>query len=191
MWFFMDNINLNLFAGKIPSTVDKWRYRFPPTGCTNNYVLYVMLNPAEGTPGQPDRTMIKLGAITHANYCQPGQFCSCFVIRNLFAYLTPYPRVLKKRMREKGPDFVIGLPQNDVQRWLSDAKDASKIVLGWGNHAGDNSNTRQRSSEVLQWLQAHYGHTLYYLRRTNQGYPSHPLDLEIPNNVNFQDFHNF
>lgn len=122
------------------------------------FVLWVMLNPSTADENVLDNTLTRCKDFSHA-WGYDGM-----IVRNVFAYRTPYPKVMMDALAA-GVD-VVG-PRND--EWLADRTDVGLTVVGWGalKHA------RARGERVLELL----GDGVVCMGRNLDGSPRHPLYL--------------
>lgn len=111
-------------------------------------LTFVLLNPSTADDQNLDRTLTRC-----LNFAKRDGFGSMLIL-NLYAFRSPYPRVMKAAKDPIGP-------HNDEV--LSTA--TGTVVAGWGNHA-----TPQRVAHALTLLPA-----LHVLGLNVGGQPTHPL----------------
>ncbi|MEM9003976.1 MAG: DUF1643 domain-containing protein [Cyanobacteria bacterium P01_F01_bin.86] len=119
-------------------------------------IAFIMLNPSRADHQQDDPTLRRC-----IRLAQQWQYGSLIVV-NLFAYCTPFPKVLK------AVDDPVG-PENDTAI-LRACQSTPQILLAWGN-AG---KLNQRDRSVLELLTP-YRDRLCCLGLTRSGQPRHPL----------------
>lgn len=120
-------------------------------------LAYVMLNPSTADAFKNDPTVER---------CQRRAAdlgFGSFSVTNIFAYRSTQPNVLTlpniSPIGEDNDDWI-----------LFAASEASKVVIGWGNHGNFNS----RSENVIALLDD-AGHQLFCLDQNKGGCPTHPL----------------
>jgi hypothetical protein len=126
------------------------------TGVAN----FILLNPSTADEDNDDPTIRR--CIGFARRLGFGGL----VITNIFALRSTDPRALKQTADPVGPD-------ND-QAILREAKEAARVVLGWGIWGA----YRKRGEKVRSALEG-VGIELYNFGMTSGGQPRHPL--YIPN----------
>ena len=125
--------------------------------------LFVMLNPSTADERREDPTIRRC-----IGFAKRAGLGSLEVV-NLFAYRTPYPRVLTQAGDPVGP-------QND--RTLRAAvRRADRIVVAWGNGAPDRASREQLAVRVAAFRTLVGGAAVDCLGLTRQGQPRHPLRL--------------
>lgn len=118
-------------------------------------MVFIGLNPSYANRYKDDATVSKL--VGHAKVLKFGGL----YIGNLFAKVTPYPEQLY------GKDAV----GRENDKYLRELKRvAGTIVVGWGNHGGD-EKAGNRHKKVLDIL----GKPVYCFAVTKQDMPMHPL----------------
>lgn len=120
-------------------------------------VMFIGLNPSTADEARNDRTMTRCYWFAHDWH---DYKYGSMVMTNLFAFRSPYPRVMKAEAEPIGPD-------ND-QWLLAEAERAALIVCAWGTHGPYLS----RAAQVLKLLK---NKPLYCLDLTKEGHPKHPL----------------
>lgn len=140
-----------------------YRYRLerdlaPSFDTRDGYVCWIMLNPSDADATIDDPTLRRCMGYTELwGYAR-------LVVVNLYAYRTPYPRLLKRVESPLGPG-------NDDAIAVA-AADAALIVCAWG--ANDMAVPRARAVEHML-----DGLPLWCLGRCDAGEPRHPLYLPV------------
>lgn len=125
--------------------------------------LFVMLNPSTADERLEDPTLRRC-----IGFAQREGMGSLEVV-NLFAYCTPYPRVLARAADPVGP-------WND--RTLRHAlRRADRIVVAWGNGAPDRASRARLDRRVAAFRSLVGGAPVQCLGLTRRGHPRHPLRL--------------
>ncbi len=145
----------------------------PPRNTGTKYVNFIMLNPSTADETKDDPTIRRLKSITTSN----GY--SRFVVTNLFALRSTKPKDLRAACKKFGKHYCIG-PNND-STIKSIALKAHKLVVAWGT----NGPLAGRDQEVMTLLRS-LRKPIYYLKKTKNGFPMHPL--RIPIKTNFKLF---
>jgi len=115
---------------------------------TQPTLTFVLLNPSTADDQELDPTLTRC-----FNFARRDGFGSMLIL-NLYAFRSPYPRVMKAAKDPIGPD-------NDAVLGTA----TGTVVAGWGNHA-----TRGRVLHALTLLPA-----LHVLGLNAGGQPTHPL----------------
>jgi hypothetical protein len=117
-------------------------------------IMFIGLNPSIANDESNDRTVSKL-----IKYTEAWGFGG-FYICNLFAFITPYPKELKKAESPTG--------EKNNHYLLETATKCEKIVCMWGNHG----SFKERDKEVTAMFSK-----MHCLDKTKSGQPKHPLYL--------------
>lgn len=131
------------------------------------WVLWVMLNPSTANATEDDATIRRVTAFSKALGANQ------FVVVNLFAWRSKDPKELIT-MARLGVDIVGEHNDTYLQIYL-DRKPA-RVVCGWGTKIPHVPGGIARAEAVLQQLR-NAGATPETLKRTEEGYPGHPLYL--------------
>jgi hypothetical protein len=136
-----------------------WRAR-PGAADEGRWIVFAMLNPSTADATKPDPTVTKcVGFADRLGFDR-------FVVVNMFALVTPYPKKLYAEMR-RGVD-VVG-PEND--RYLIEAiARAGRVVAAWG------ANNVYGRGLVFDRIATIYHKTVECIAVTPKtGAPQHPL----------------
>lgn len=119
-------------------------------------IVWIGLNPSTADENQLDPTLRRIRGYSKAwGY-------NTFYMLNLFAFRATDPTVMRRAADPVGPE-------NDY--WiLETVKRADKVICAWGRHG----EYLGRQEAVLHLLS---GYPLYYLEKTCDGIPKHPLYL--------------
>lgn len=122
-------------------------------------VLFIMLNPSKASAETTDPTIDKL-----MKYARAWGYERLAVV-NIFAYRETESKKLRSLAKRRD---LVG-PDND--QWICrEAKDAHRVVCGWGNE-GDICD---RGTQVRAMLES-WRVELYCLKQNQNGTPCHPL----------------
>jgi hypothetical protein len=122
----------------------------------DDWMLWVMLNPSTADAFADDRTIRRC-----FGFAEREGFGGMAVV-NLYAYRSPYPKVLATVDDPEGPDN-----RETVARWVTRAR---LIVAAWGAHPGTAGQAL-----YVRWACADASKTLWCLGTTKHGHPRHPL----------------
>ena len=130
--------------------------RFPFAGEAERAIAWIGLNPSTADENQLDPTLRRIrGFSTDWGY-------NCFYMLNAFGFRATDPKVMRAAADPVGPE-------ND--RWILEMTGkVDRTVCAWGRHA-----TFLNRQERLFTLLA--DRPLYYLEKTKDGIPKHPLYL--------------
>lgn len=132
-----------------------WGEALDDDPATTSRIMFVMLNPSTADATVNDPTVRRcLGFAMKWGYNK-------LTVCNLFAYRTTRPVHLTEQADPVGPD-------NDD--WIGSSALGAVVVAAWGAFGG----YLDRDEKVLALLAAD---TVFCLRETSAGYPSHPLYL--------------
>lgn len=121
---------------------------------TKSKVLVIMLNPSTANDIQDDDTIRKLkNKVTAWGY---GGMC----VGNLYAYRTPYPKVLKRVSDPEGPE------NRKYIRDMINSGSFQRVVYAWGN-----------GEKEPQWLRELVREP-YCIALSKKGIPRHPGRLK-------------
>lgn len=109
------------------SDCGKYRFRLERRWSDGPRVCFCMLNCSLASAERSDNTITRV-----VNYAEAWGFGSLFVL-NLYPFITPYPKELKKAMKQ-GID-VTGGALGELQ--LRSAVQADLVICAWGVHASD------------------------------------------------------
>lgn len=145
------------FKGAVISECRQYRYTLlrANAGMLDHRVLWVMLNPSTADSMHNDPTINRV-----ADFSEQWGFYE-FTVVNLYAFRTPYPKLLKAAADPIGPE-------NDV-RICHEADRATMIVAAWGQPGP----IAHRATDVLRMLRGFK--PVHCLKRNKTGHPTHPL----------------
>ena len=156
------NLVMNMETGAIFDTARTHRYLL--WRCWNPdapSITFIMLNPSRANETDNDPTIRRC-----VHFAQRWGYGSLNVV-NLFAFITPDPRILKQAADPVGAE---------CDRHLLDAAhQADRIVIAWGNLG----RFHHRDRAVLELLASY--NPIYCLGQNQAGQPCHPLYL--PNHI--------
>ena len=119
-------------------------------------VMFIGLNPSTANEASNDPTIRRV-----KRFASDWGFGGVYMM-NLFAYVTPYPEILKK----------CDDPLCDNDRWLEEiAIKCNKIIFAWGSFP----EASKRAKDIINKFD---GHALII---NKDGSPRHPL--YVPNNI--------
>ena len=127
-------------------------------------VVFVMLNPSTATDVKDDRTIGRCTGYANALHA------SSLHILNLFAFVTPYPKVMWAFDGD-----IVG-PENDatMRTTFRNARaNGSTVICAWGA----NRKARDRADTVCKMAELDEGLPLHALHVTKDNKPGHPLYL--------------
>ncbi|MGU9963262.1 MAG: DUF1643 domain-containing protein [Candidatus Halichondribacter symbioticus] len=140
------------------------------TNLDDDLLMFVMLNPSTSTPQDNDPTVARCEERARRNGF--NKFC----VTNLFAFITPYPRVLKRAHNPNDPNAIIGIENDRIIQ--EQAQIAHTIVCAWGANVND-SRLTGRDGDVKRMLRETAGDRLHYFGLTGkERQPKHPLPLD-------------
>lgn len=116
--------------------------------------LFILLNPSTADAEHDDPTNRR-----GINFAMSWGYGAC-VFCNLFAFRTPYPKVMKAEREPVGPEN---------NQWIyTEYERAAITIAAWGTHGGH----RNRDQDLLKLLP-----DLHHLGLTKHGHPKHILYL--------------
>lgn len=121
-------------------------------------ITFIMLNPSTADEKKNDPTVERC-----QRFAKLWNFGGMYVC-NIFAYRTPYPKILLKFERPIGP--------RNNSMILKRSKEALKVVCAWGNHGMH----LDRGNKLLKILKKE-GIKPHTFGLTQTGQPRHPLYL--------------
>ena len=145
------------------SECEKYRYMLNRTlthaQSSTSSILFILLNPSTATEEVNDPTITRcMGYARRWGYDH-------LVICNIFALRSTDPRLLYSANDPIGPF-------ND-RTILFEAQRATRVICGWGTHGA----YLHRGEVVLDFLKREKIE-LFCLRKTQEGFPGHPLYLK-------------
>ena len=129
---------------------------------TASKVLFVMLNPSAADENRNDPTVARCHErARRLNGGRRGAYRVC----NLFALISPYPRLLESGVRV-GDDRINDTAIAEACGW------ADTVVCAWG---GSKGFIIERGHHVERLMRAAFGGPLFCLAVNASGTPRHPL----------------
>jgi hypothetical protein len=135
-------------------------------------ILIILKNPSEANEYKSDMTVKRVIMYVKSNLSDINNV----IIANLFVYCSKNPQEINKKLNEISEDYVTG---NDSTNRLNNnnkikeaAKQASKIIIAWGNSNGIKGDTyNRRVKEIFDLLKEKQ---FYYVRsKSKKGNPLH------------------
>ena len=146
-------------------------------------VLYIMLNPSDGTPHKPDPTMRQC-----IGFAQSHGFGGLEIV-NLYGLLTSKPTELKKTARSNlqhaiGPEnstyvreAIVRIAKRAEEERLRDGSSRSRVVLAWGAQASKTRGGEEQVSGVRVVVASLNEITALCFGQNKDRSPIHPLML--------------
>lgn len=155
----LPGIEPDVFYGAEFSPCRTWRYtlwRFWGTEPNRRLVAFIGLNPSTADETANDPTVTRC-----IGYARRWGFDGMFML-NAFGYRATYPVDMKAAADPIGPG------NDESLRKVS--RQCEQLIAAWGAH-GSYQNRGQQVCELLN-------RPLYCLKKTNGGFPGHPLYLK-------------
>lgn len=151
-------------------SVDRvYRYKLWRTWGHGRLVCFLMLNPSTADETDLDPTLRRC-----RGFAKAWEF-SGFVVVNLFAVVSPDPRVLLTQQDAAGDlprETTLGRVVTNLMVIQDEVQLAGRVVVGWGAFP----EARERAERVTRLIRS-YGVEPHCLGTTRGGHPKHPLYL--------------
>lgn len=131
----------------------------------DNFLSIIMLNPSQADAQMDDPTIRSCRRLALNNGF------GGFIVTNLYAYCTPYPRELFQESARFTPNRM-----RETDKYIALGQTFSRAtLLAWGAKLGTADFAQRSQKRVKQVLQLVGKNKAYVLGLTQDGHPRHPL----------------